>query len=171
MARLQKQRLFEVKAGWNFGFHTYYCGHFILNSLYCIHTSADLHLPNWDAMRISGDENWGRDNFYVFLKDNFSCIPVENREAAICAMLMILALIWSLTQDDKAHESAFKNCFHAGVFHQPELGMEHVQHRNADVQVESWRPESKYSTDLANRKILLTWNLEVFDLKSWWIMF
>lgn len=108
----------------------------------------------------------------IFLSQRqFRTHSSSNREAAICAMLMILAPIWSLTQDDKAHESAFKNCFHAGVFRQPELGMEHKQHRNADVQAESWRPESKYSTDLANRKILLTWNLEVFDLKSWWIKF
>lgn len=55
--------------------------------------------------------------------------------------------MWSLPQDDKTHESAFKNPFHAGVFHQPELGMEHIQYRNADVQAESWRPKSEYSTD------------------------
>lgn len=63
-------------------------------------------------------------------------------EAAICGVL-IFASTWFLPQDDKAHESAAKNSVHAGVFCQPELGMEHIQYGNADVWAESWRPESE----------------------------
>lgn len=55
--------------------------------------------------------------------------------------------MWSLPQDDEAHEPAFKNSFHVGVFHQPELGVEHAQYWDADVWAESRRPESEYSPD------------------------
>lgn len=91
---------------------------------------------------------WNLKTWEEIIFSNIIChISLESsREAAICGAL-ILAPMWSLPQDDKTHESAFKNPFHAGVFHQPELGMEHIQYRNADVQAESWRPKSEYSTD------------------------
>lgn len=107
--------------------------------------------------------------FLYFFKNNLSCTPREAGKQP--SMLRWYLLLSDLCQDDKAHESAFKDCFHTGVFHQPELGMEHKQHRNADVGAESWRPESKYSTALTSPEVFLIRNLKVFDLESWWIKF
>lgn len=88
---------------------------------------------------------WGKEKseiFYIFSKVICHTSYRVTGKSAISGVLIFVPT-WSLPQDDKGHESAFKNRFHAGVFCQPELGMEHVQYGNADVWAESWRSESK----------------------------
>lgn len=70
--------------------------------------------------------------FFLFpQKNNLSYSLQSSKEAALCGVLF--APICSFPQDDKAHESTAQNSVHAGVFCQPELGMEHIQYGNADV--------------------------------------